>query len=141
MTFVMTKDEREKFLSELHVGVIGVAALGRGPYLFPVWYSYKPGGDITFLTNKGAKKVDLIKDSGRFSLLVQSEAPPYKFVSLEGPIVSITEADHQRDLAPLAQRYLGKEQGDAYVEQTAGDEELLIRMRPKRWSSADYGKG
>lgn len=141
MSFVMTKEERETFLSEVHVGVIAVAVPERGPYLFPVWYSYEPDGDIIFLTNKGTKKVSLLKDSGRFSLLVQSEAPPYAYVSVEGQIVSIRDADHERDLTPLARRYLGTEDGDVYVEETAGDEELLIRMRPERWSSADYGKG
>jgi nitroimidazol reductase NimA-like FMN-containing flavoprotein (pyridoxamine 5'-phosphate oxidase superfamily) len=135
----MTKEQRENFLADLHVGIIGVAADGRGPYLFPVWYSYEPGRDIVFVTNKGAKKLDLFEKTGRFSLLVQSETPPYKYVSVEGPIVSIVEADREKDLAPIARRYLGLEGGDAYVEDTTGDEELLIRMHPERWSSADYG--
>jgi PPOX class probable F420-dependent enzyme len=139
MSFNMTKEKREAFLADLHVGVVGVAAASRGPYLFPVWYLYEPGGDIEFLTNKDAKKLDLLKNTGRFSLLVQDENPPYKYVSVEGPIVSMEDANHEIDLAPIARRYLGDEGGDEYVEETAGDEEVLIRMRPERWSSADYG--
>ncbi len=140
MSFKMTKEQRETFLADLHVGVIGVATAGRGPYLFPVWYMYKPGGDIIFLTNKGTKKIDLFNHNGRFSLLVQDENPPFKYVSVEGPIVSIEAADHEIDLTPIARRYLGDEEGDEYVKETAGDEEVLIRMRPERWSTADYGQ-
>lgn len=138
MSFDMTKEQRETFLADLHVGIIGVAATGRGPYLFPVWYLYEPGGDITFVTNKDTKKVDLFKKTGRFSLLVQDEQPPYKYVAVEGPIISIEEADHEIDLSPIARRYLGDEGGDDYVIETAGEEEVMVRMHPERWSSADY---
>ena len=140
MTFTMTDTEREAFLAALHVGVLGISSSDRAPVLVPVWYSYEPGGDIVFITNKNAKKVTLLKQEQRFTLCVQDETSPYKYVSVEGPIVSIEDADHERDLGPIARRYLGEERGDAYVDTTSGDEELLIRMRPTRWSTADYGK-
>lgn len=140
MTFAMTKNEREMFLAALHVGILGISAPDRGPVLIPVWYRYEPGGDIFFITNKNAKKVELLAQEGRFSLCVQVESPPYKYVCVEGPIVSMEDADHERDLAPIARRYLGEERGDVYVEGTLGEEELLVRMRPEKWSTADYGK-
>jgi hypothetical protein len=48
----------------------------------------------------------------------------------------------ERDLRPLAHRYLGVEAGDSFVEQTRGGqtENMLIRMRPERWLTADYAK-
>ncbi len=140
MTFTMTHTERETFLAALHVGVLGISSPDRGPVLLPVWYSYEPGGDILFITNKNAKKVKHLEREGRFTLCVQDESPPYSYVSVEGPIISIEDADHERELTPIAHRYLGKERGDAYVNETSGDKELLIRMRPARWSTADYGK-
>lgn len=140
MTFRMTDTERETFLAALHVGVLGISTPDRGPVMVPVWYSYEPGGDIVFITNKDAKKVKLLEQEKRFTLCVQDESPPYTYVSVEGPIISIADADHERDLTPIARRYLGKERGDAYVAKTAGDKELLVRMRPLKWSTADYGK-
>ncbi len=140
MTFTMTDTERDTFLAALHVGVLGISARDRGPVLVPVWYSYEPGGDILFITNKNAKKVKRLEREGRFTLCVQDESPPFSYVSVEGPIISIEDADHERDLTPIARRYLGEERGDAYVNETSGDKELLIRMRPARWSTADYGK-
>ena len=140
MSFTMTKDEREAFLADLHVGILGINAEGRAPVVVPIWYSYEPGAEIVFITNKGAKKIDLLKKAGRFSLCVQDEASPYSFVSVEGAVISIKKANHKRDLTPLAQRYLGVEKGNQYVSDTQGDSEVLVRMRPERWFSADYGK-
>jgi PPOX class probable F420-dependent enzyme len=140
MTFTMTHTEREAFLAALHVGILGISAPNRAPVLVPVWYSYEPGGDILFITNKDAKKVNLLRQEGRFTLCVQDESPPYKYVSVEGPIISMGDADHERELTPIARRYLGKERGDEYVDETAGDKEILVRMRPAKWSTADYGK-
>lgn len=140
MTFTMTHTEREAFLAALHVGILGISAPNRAPVLVPVWYSYEPGGDILFITNKDAKKVNLLRQEGRFTLCVQDESPPYKYVSVEGPIISMEDADHERELTPIARRYLGKERGDEYVDKTAGDKEILVRMRPAKWSTADYGK-
>jgi len=140
MTFTMTDAEREAFLAALHVGVLGISSADRAPVLVPVWYSYEPGGDIVFITNKNTKKVKFLKQERRFTLCVQDESTPYRYVSVEGPIVSIEDAEHERDLGPIARRYLGEEEGDVYVSKTSGDEELLIRMRPARWSTADYGK-
>ena len=140
MTFMMTKNERETFLAALHVGILGIAAPDRGPVLVPVWYRYEPGGDIFFITNKNAKKVGLLEQEGRFALCVQVESPPYQYVCVEGPIISMEDADHERELTPIARRYLGEENGDAYVERMSGDVELLVRMRPEKWSTADFAK-
>ena len=140
MSFTMTNEEREAFLADLHVGILGINAEGRAPVVVPIWYSYEPGAEIVFITNKGTKKVDLLKKAGCFSLCVQNEQSPYSFVSVEGTVISIKKANHQRDLTPLAQRYLGVEKGNQYVNDTQGDSEVLVRMRPERWFSADYGK-
>lgn len=140
MTYRMTRTEREAFLADLHVGVIGINAPGRAPVVVPIWYAYQPGGEIIFLTNKDSQKTRLLEQAGRFSLCVQNEAPPYQYVSVEGPILSIEDADHYRDLKPIAVRYLGEEEGEKYVQDTINEEELLVRMKPERWSTADYGK-
>jgi hypothetical protein len=140
MSFEMTKEEREIFLADIHVGVLGVSAPERGPIVVPVWYLYEPGGEVRFITFEKAKKVEFLKSENRCTLCVQTEHPPYKYVSVEGPVIGMDGADVDRDVRPIARHYLGKEEGDAYVHETRGEPELLVRMRPERWSSADYGK-
>jgi hypothetical protein len=70
---------------------------------------------------------------GRFSLCAQTETPPYKYVSVEGPVVAIEAADLERHRRPLAHRYLGLGVGDRYVESTRDAVYALFRMRPERW--------
>lgn len=144
MSQTMSTTDRERFLADVHVGVLSVAEEGRGPLTVPIWYSYTPGGDLSVWTEQTSRKARLLQQAGRFSLCVQNEQPPYQYVSVEGPITAIERADMERDVRPLAQRYLGVEAGDAYAAQTAdaiaNGEHIVIRMRPKRWLSADYSE-
>lgn len=140
MSFRMSREEREAFLADLHVGVLGVSAPDRGPVLVPVWYEYEPGGDLTFITAKGSRKAEYLRNEGRFTLCVQNEEDPYQYVSVEGPVVSMQETKDDSDLRRIARRYLGEAGGDAYVQESEAFDEIMIRMRPEKWSTADYGK-
>ena len=94
----MTKAERDAFLAETHVGVFSVAEPERGPLSIPVWYHYEPGGVVRFTTGGGSKKAKLMRASGRATLLVQTESPPYKYASVEGPARIAGEPDYERDV-------------------------------------------
>lgn len=118
MSLSMTKKEREAFLADVHVGIISISEEGRGPLTVPIWYAYDAGGDLRIMTGRESRKGRLLARAGRFSLCVQTETPPYKYVSVEGAIVSSEAADIERDLRPLARRYLGEKIGDRYVEET-----------------------
>jgi nitroimidazol reductase NimA-like FMN-containing flavoprotein (pyridoxamine 5'-phosphate oxidase superfamily) len=144
MSMTMTKHEREAFLADVHVGIISISDEGRGPLTVPIWYAYDTEGHVQIMTGRESLKGKLLARAGRFSLCAQTEHPPYKYVSVEGPIISTEAADIERDLRPLARRYLGKEMGDRYVEETRNlpthANNVLIRMRPERWLTADYSK-
>jgi hypothetical protein len=53
-------------------------------------------------------------------------------------------SDVERDVRPLAHRYLGAEFGDRYIESTGGADDrgnnVLVKMRPERWLTTDYSK-
>jgi nitroimidazol reductase NimA-like FMN-containing flavoprotein (pyridoxamine 5'-phosphate oxidase superfamily) len=144
MSLTMTKHERETFFADVHVGIISISDEGRGPLTVPIWYAYATEGDVQIMTGRESLKGRLLARAGRFSLCAQTENPPYKYVSVEGPIISTEAAEIERDLRPLARRYLGKEMGDRYVEETRNlpthANNVLIRMRPERWLTADYSK-
>jgi PPOX class probable F420-dependent enzyme len=144
MSLIMTKQEREAFLADVHVGIISISEEGRGPLAVPVWYAYDPGGDLRIMTGRESRKGRLLARAGRFSLCVQTEKAPYKYVSVEGAVVSTEGADIERDLRPLARRYLGQKKGDRYVEETRNlpthSDNVFIRMRPERWLTTDYSK-
>lgn len=138
MSLAMTKGEREKFLADIHVGVVSVADGKRGPLTIPVWYSYEPGGAVIIVSYTSARKVDLIRIAGRASLCVQSETPPYRYVSVEGRAIVGGKAN----LRPIAFRYLGQQLGEVYLQRTASERqnEITITLEPERWLSADYSR-
>ncbi len=142
MDFSLTAAEREQFLAGLHVGVLSVAGPpGEGPLTVPVWYSYRPGGVVSVITGRDSRKARAIAAAGRMSLCAQDEAPPYKYVSVEGPAV-IEEAEFAEQLA-MARRYLGDEGGDQYMASNAetARADIVVRLTPQRWRTADFGKG
>ena len=139
----MTAAEREAFLAGLHVGVLSVAGPdGRGPLAVPIWYRYEPGGDVVLVTGEGSRKMGLIRAAGRCSLCAQDEAPPYRYVTVEGPVVAVEREPLERERRLLAERYLGPERAEAYLAATAAEAagEVVVRLRPQHWLSADYGK-
>ena len=144
MSYRMTQIERELFLADVRVGILSITDEGRGPMAVPVWYGYTPGGELSVWMSKASRKVALLERAGRFSLCVQTEQTPYRYVSVEGPITSVAQTDLERDARPIARRYLGVEEGDAYVakmaEAIASGEDLVFRMRPERWLTADYSR-
>ncbi len=145
MSMALTREEREAFLADVHVGILSVPNGERGPLTCPIWYSYEPGGDIRVVTEAGSRKVLLVEPGTRVSFCAQQEALPPKYVSVEGPVVSVDPAplDVVREMAV---RYLGPDIGAQYVEATRADPErsdqkdVVVRIRPERWLSADFAK-
>lgn len=147
MSYAMSVAEREQFLAGVHVGVLSVDEGGRGggrgnraPLAAPVWYDYEPGGLVSVITARGSRKGVALAAAGRMSLCAQDENWPYRYVTVEGPVV-IEELDLDERLA-MARRYLGPEGGDQYVASNpdAAGENVMIRMRPEHWLTVDYRK-
>ena len=142
MWVAMSAAEREEFLAGVHVGVLSAATATGGKTLaVPVWYSYQPGGLVTVLTGRRSRKAAAMRAAGRFGLCVQDASPPYRYVSVEGPVVSEEELDPAERLA-MARRYLGEVGGDRYIagNPDPGRENVAFRMRPEYWLSQDQGK-
>jgi PPOX class probable F420-dependent enzyme len=139
MSLSMSRAEREQFLAAVHVGVLTVSAgEGTGPLATPVWYIYQPGGQVSLNTGADTRKARAIAAAGRFSLCAQDEAPPYKYVTVEGP--AVIEPAELAERVAIARRYLGTEAGDAWIAANPGAEGVMIRMSPEHWQTADFGK-
>src|SRR6202161_4764571 len=143
MGLVMSAAEREEFLAGVHVGVLSAVVGTAGQTLaVPVWYSYQPGGLLTVLTGRRSRKAAALRAAGRFSLCVQDDSPPYRYVSVEGPVVGEEELDPAERLA-MARPSPGDACGDRYVADNPdpGRENMAFRMRPEHWLSQDQGQG
>jgi nitroimidazol reductase NimA-like FMN-containing flavoprotein (pyridoxamine 5'-phosphate oxidase superfamily) len=138
----MTRAERESFLADVHVGILSVDDPGRAPLAVPVWYAYAPGGTVDVVTGGHSVKARLLRAAGRFSLCAQTEIPPYRYVSVEGPITVMADTVDPDERRALAHRYLGAEVGELYLAATEADvaDSVAFRMVPERWRTTDYGK-
>jgi PPOX class probable F420-dependent enzyme len=134
----MTTGEREEFLAGLHVGVLAVERSEGPPLVSPVWYRYSPGSALEITTGGTTEKVRLMESSGRASLCAQSEALPYAYVTVEGP-VEISKSDRQKRVE-IAMRYLGDELGTRYVDSTPDADNILVRLAPEHWRTTDFAK-
>lgn len=140
----MTVEERQAFLAQTWVGIISITEEGRGPLTVPVWYNYQPGGEVCIWTGRDTRKGRLMLKVERISFCVQDPAPPaYKYVSIEGPF-TIQPVNPESDIRPMAIRYYGPEQGERYYADVISSDhwknDILIRLRPERWYTADFGK-
>ena len=133
----MTPDERELFLTDVHVGVLAVDEPGRGPLALPIWYLFRDGALVIEMDGT-SRKAELLRAAGRATVTVQSETPPYKYVSVEGP-VELTTPEH--DALEMATRYLGPDLGARYVEHEPRTESsVAVVLTPEHWRTYDFAK-
>jgi PPOX class probable F420-dependent enzyme len=137
MSIAMTEREREAFLADVHVGVLGVARPEGPPSLTPVWYRYADGV-VEIVTASYTAKVELLRTSGTASLCAQQESGVPAFATVEGPV---TLAPAPRDtVEAIAARYLGAEGGTAYAAGPGLKDDTLITLRVERWRTIDFAK-
>ena len=140
MSLTMSAIDRERFLSDLHVGIISIPRAAKGPLTVPIWYDYEPGGEVWVITDSDSIKGKLLTKASRISLCAQTETAPYQYVSIEGPFTKRPAT--QEELLAMAIRYLGEKQGQAYAENSSGGGEgsIIVSIAPETWFSVDYNK-
>ncbi|MEU5975283.1 pyridoxamine 5'-phosphate oxidase family protein [Streptomyces sp. NPDC047315] len=141
---VLTREERDEFLAQPHIGALSVDSGDddRAPVTVPVWYRYEPGGDLWVMTAADSRKARLIAAAGRFSLMVDRVVPTVRYVSVEGPVVATSDATPE-ELEEITRHYLVDpvkvEEYLAFARREHGPQ-LVVRMRPQRWLSAELGE-
>jgi len=134
----MTEAERSEFLAAVRVGVLAIDHPGHGPLALPIWYQWDDG--VVVISMDGSSlKARLLRAAGRATMTVQDEAPPYSYVSVEGPVVVAGETG---DVLAMATRYLGPELGKWYADANPSNADtVLVRLTPEKWRTCDFGKG
>lgn len=137
MSLAMTRDQRETFLADVHVGVLGVARPDGPPSLTPVWYRYVDGV-VEIATSSDTAKLDLIRASGVASLCAQFEGTPPAFVTVEG--AAAVSPIPEGVVEAIAARYLGAEAAAVYAAGPGQRDDTLITLRVERWRTGDFSK-
>lgn len=139
MSLYMTRAEREAFLADVRIGVLSIADGDSGPLSAPIWYLYEPGGELRVSFGPNSRKAQLVAEGTRVSLVAQTETAPYKYVSVEGAVVSVGPPPNADFTLKLATRYLGEQDGRGYAAGGNGDS-LVATIRIDRWMTTDYSK-
>jgi PPOX class probable F420-dependent enzyme len=123
-------------LEQRLVAVLATYRRDGGVLLSPVWHEWREGG-FDLATGAGDVKVRHLRRDPRASIAVYEQVPPYRGVELRARARLVAEGAH--DVARrLAVRYLGDEQGEAYV--AGGGDDVVIRLEPgelRAWDFAD----
>ena len=135
----MTKEEREHYLADQHVGIVSVARIGKAPLVVPIWYDYEPGGELWVMTPRDSAKHTLFEREKCFSLCVQTDRWPYQYVSVSGPVISVEPRD-ETTVRSLVERYIPTSKVERFIEAIANVDYLIVRMRPEQWNTSDVSK-
>lgn len=137
----MSNEERQEFLARPHIAALSVeAGADRAPLVVPIWYQYAPGGRPWFLTGTDSRKLRLIREAGRCTLMVETLSPSIRYVAVSGTIASYADGTREQ-LTEMAARYLPADKIAGYVEFASADHghQTAVTLEPEQWVSADLG--
>jgi hypothetical protein len=96
---------------------------------------------LTVLTGRRSRKAAAVRAAGRFSLCAQDDSPPYRYVSVQWPVISEEELDSAGGWLAMARRYLGTAAGDRYVTDSPDPEARTARVSDAPGALAQSGSG
>lgn len=130
----MTKEETASFLAQgTLTAKVATARKDGSCHVVPVWFVLD-GEDIVFTTgSESAKGTHLMRDN-RVGLCVDDQKPPFSFVTVSGTakVIRCEPDELFRWTSKIAERYMGRENAEAYGKRNAVEGELLVRVKPER---------
>jgi PPOX class probable F420-dependent enzyme len=106
--------------------------------LSPVWHEWRNSG-FTVATSAEDIKARHIQRDPRVSIVIAEDTPPYRGIEVRGQ-AKIVRNDALATIRRIAIRYLGAEQGAAYIDAVGQGDLVLIRLEPgvlRAWDFTD----
>jgi len=122
------------------LGHLGFLGLDGYPRVVTVWFRHTDG-ELLVASRPGEYKCRSIRVNGRVALTVATADLPYLTITAIGDatVEALPEKERIEFVTRVARSYLGREQGDAYIERWSGGghpgDGELIRLRPRRFTS------
>jgi PPOX class probable F420-dependent enzyme len=128
----MSPEEAVAFLrSPVRPGILATVRGDGRSHAAPVWFDVDDDGSILFTTGEGTVKGRNLRRSGRASLVVQDDQPPFSFVTVEGPVTIHDDlAEVRAWAARIGGRYMGADRAEEYGDRNGVPGELLVRLVP-----------
>jgi hypothetical protein len=134
----MAEDEIWAFLSASppHTAKVATVRSDGRPHVAPVWYDVEDRS-IVFNTSLETVKGRNLTRTGWAALCVDDERPPFAFVVAEGPVELSDEPEALRRWATrIGGRYMGAHRAAEFGARNGVPPELVVRLRPERFSAA-----
>ncbi|MDQ3868349.1 MAG: PPOX class F420-dependent oxidoreductase [Thermoproteota archaeon] len=136
----MSKKEIRKFLMEgTFTGKLATVKKDGSSHVVPIWFILDDSNtdginNIIFTTNSTSVKAKNIQYNNRVSICVDDQVPPFSFVTVYG--TAKLHYHKQNELlkwaTKIAQRYMGKDNAEAYGRRNSVEGEVLVQIKPIR---------
>jgi len=132
----MTKDEYLNFISEgTRTGKLATVNKDGSPHVVPIWFLVD-GENIVFSTGLGSVKYKNMERDPRVCISVDEEKDLFSFVKIDGTATFSTDADESIKWATkIAERYMGRENAEAYGKRNSGPDEVVVTVNPSKISA------
>src|SRR2546423_6186100 len=112
-------------------GQLGTIMKDGTPQVTPVWCDFD-GAHVRFNSALGRVKDKNIRRNPNVAITLQDPDNPYRYVSVRGKVVEITQDGADAHIDSLAKKYLGQ---DKYPFRQPGEVRAIYKIRPERVST------
>ena len=101
------------------------------PQVTPVWFDWD-GSHVRINSARGRVKDRNMRERPVVALSISDPDNAYRFLSIRGRVVEVTEAGADAHIDALAKKYLGQ---DRYPHRRAGEVRVVVKILPEKIQS------
>jgi PPOX class probable F420-dependent enzyme len=133
MAHRMTEEEYKRFLlSRARTAILATVRADGRPHAAPVWFDLD-GDTLIFTTGENTVKGRNIRRDPRVTICIDDDNPPFAFAVIEGQAeVAVVDPDLLYWTTRIGGRYMGPDRADEFGTRNAVDDELLVRVTPRK---------
>ena len=137
----MSKAEIGRFVMQgTFTGKLATVKKDGSSHVVPIWFVLDNGntrgkvGNIIFTTGNTSVKANNIQRDNRVSICVDDQIPPFSFVTIFGTakIYPYKQKEVLKWATKIAERYMGKNNAEAYGRRNSEEGLVLVGIKPKR---------
>jgi PPOX class probable F420-dependent enzyme len=137
----MSKAEIKRFLMQgTFTGKLATVKKDGSSHVVPIWFvlddwsSRGRVGNIIFTTGSTSVKAKNILRDNRVSICVDDQIPPFSFVTIFGTVKihPYKQKEVLKWATKIAERYMGKDNAEAYGRRNSEKGLVLVRIKPRR---------
>ena len=98
------------------------------PQVTPVWIDYD-GSNILVNTARGRVKDRNLRREPRVAISLLDPDNPYRYLGVQGRVVSMTEQGADAHIDKMAKKYLNK---DTYPFRASGEVRVIVTIKPEK---------